>query len=131
MKKQNTSVPKNKNRFRRYAVWLLGLVSGVLNGLFGAGGGIAVVPMLESMEIPPQKSHATSVAIILPLSIASAVGYFIHQVPLRWQELLWLIPFGLIGAVLGTKLLQKIPSDLLRRIFGVVIIYSGIRMLLR
>ncbi len=126
---QKMSTSKKQSIFQKYASYLLGFVSGILNGLFGAGGGIAVVPMLEQMDIPPQKAHATSVAIILPLSIASTISYFIQGVPLNTQQLLWLIPFGLMGAILGTIILSKIKSDLLRRIFGAIIIYSGIRML--
>lgn len=114
---------------KKYASYLLGLVAGLLNGLFGAGGGIAVVPMLEGMELPPQKSHATSIAIILPLSIATTVLYLLNKVPVRVDSLLWLVPFGLIGAMIGTKLLRKISEDLLRRIFGAIIIYSGIKLL--
>lgn len=119
-----------KTVFRKWGSAVLGLISGALNGLFGAGGGITVVPMLEQLEVSPQKAHATSVAIILPLSIASAAVYLFRGVPLHSRELLWLIPTGLIGAVVGTRLLKKIPAALLRRIFGIIMIYSGMRLIL-
>ena len=109
---------------------ILGAVSGVLNGLFGAGGGVAVVPMLEQMELAPQKAHATSVAIILPLSAATAILYWMRGVQVDGHMMVWLVPFGLIGALLGSKLLKRINQDLLRRIFGAIIVYSGIRHLL-
>lgn len=89
-----------------------------------------MVPMLEQMELPPQKAHATSVAIILPLSIASAAGYLLQGVPVHWEELWGLLPWGLAGACAGAVLLKKLPNTLLRRIFGAVILYSGVRMLL-
>jgi uncharacterized membrane protein YfcA len=113
----------------RYGSSLLGVLSGILNGLFGSGGGIAVVPMLELLKIPPQKAHATSVAIIFPLSLATTLLYFYQKVPVQTEMLICLIPFGMIGAYAGSKLLKKIPSDLLRRIFGAVIIYAGARLL--
>lgn len=116
---------------KKIGTWLLGIIAGLLNGLFGAGGGIAVVPMLEHLDLSPQKSHATSVAIILPLSIASTIAYLTNQVPIHWQELLWLIPFGIVGAVIGSKILPKINSNLLRKIFAVIIVYAGIRLFLR
>lgn len=109
---------------------ILGAVSGFLNGLFGAGGGVAVVPMLEQMEVPPQKAHATSVAIILPLSIATTALYALRGVEADPRMLGWLIPFGILGALIGAKWLKQINQDLLRRIFGAIIIYSGIRNLL-
>ena len=52
---------------------LTGSAAGFLNGLFGAGGGMVVVPMLQRDGLPPERSHATSIAVILPLSIASSL----------------------------------------------------------
>ena len=39
---------------------LTGSAAGFLNGLFGAGGGMVVVPMLQRDGLPPERSHATS-----------------------------------------------------------------------
>lgn len=116
---------------KKCKVLLLGLISGILNGLFGSGGGIVVVPMLKQLHLPTRKAHATSVAIILPLSAASTVAYLFNGVPFHGRELLWLIPFGLAGALLGAKFLRSINTRLLRKIFAVIILYSGIRMLFR
>ena len=117
-------------KMKKWGSAILGIISGVLNGLFGAGGGVAVVPMLEQMEIEPQKAHATSVAIILPLSAATAILYFMRGIQVDGSMLLWLIPSGIVGALIGAKLLKTIDQDLLRRIFGAIIVYSGIRHLL-
>ena len=47
---------------------LIGLVTGVLTGLFGAGGGSIVVPAMEIfLDMDEKKSHATAIAIILML----------------------------------------------------------------
>lgn len=119
-----------KSIFQKYGSVFLGFCSGILNGLFGSGGGIAVVPMLEKLKVIPQKAHATSVAIILPLSIASIIFYRVQNIPVHSKELSWMIPFGLFGSIIGTQLLKKIPNNLLRRIFGIIMIYSGIRLLL-
>jgi uncharacterized protein len=107
-----------------------GAVAGLLNGLFGAGGGVAVVPLLEHAGIEARKSHATSIAIIAALSVVSAAFYLFNGKFDFWQALPYL-PFGLVGAVVGAKLLPKIPNKLLKRIFGGVMILSAIRLLLR
>lgn len=109
---------------------LLGAVAGLLNGLFGAGGGVAVVPMLEHAQIEPKKAHATSIAIILPLSIVSAIVYFWGG-SFQIKDALPYLPLGFAGAVVGAILLKKIPNDLLRRIFGGIIILSSIRLLMK
>ncbi len=107
---------------------LLGLISGVLNGLFGSGGGIAAVPLMEKGGVEPRKSHATSVALIFCLSIAAAIGYYIGG-GLDFRTAFSLIPSGLLGAAVGGTLLKKVNNSVLRRIFGVVMIISGVRML--
>ena len=68
---------EEKSKKKRWYFIFLGLVAGILNGLFGAGGGVAVVPMLENAGIEPKKAHATSISIILPLSILSGIFYLI------------------------------------------------------
>lgn len=116
---------------KRSGFWSLlpGFFAGILNGVFGAGGGIAIVPLLEAQKLPAKKAHATSVAIILPLSVASVISFFIQGVSVRWELLLWLIPTGLVGAWLGSKWLPKLKGIWLRRAFGVLLVYSGIRLL--
>ena len=109
---------------------LLGAAAGFLNGLFGAGGGVAVVPMLEMAGIESKKAHATSIAIILPLSVFSAVFYLWGTTP-HWGEALTYLPLGAVGAVIGAWLLKKIDNNLLRRIFGGVILASAVRLWLR
>ena len=51
---------------------------GFVNGFFGGGGGMLLVPLLEKvLKCPVKKSHATAIAVILPISIASAITYII------------------------------------------------------
>ena len=52
--------------------WLGGGVTGLLNGLFGSGGGMVAVPLLEHGGLEPARAHATSIAVILPLTALSA-----------------------------------------------------------
>lgn len=110
---------------------LLGSISGILNGLFGAGGGLLVVPMLESQELSPKQAHATSIAVIFPLSVISAALYFWQGIPVQWEQLEWLLPLGIVGAVAGSFILMKVKNAWLKKIFGVVMIISAIRLLFR
>jgi uncharacterized membrane protein YfcA len=109
---------------------ILGFVTGVANGLFGSGGGMIAVPMLQKAEIETKKSHATSIALILPLSVISAFLYGING-NIDYIYTLKIIPAGLLGAILGTFFLKKIKSIWLKRIFGVILIIAGVRMLWR
>ncbi len=107
-----------------------GLLCGLLNGLFGSGGGTAAVPLFERMGLSPRASHATSVALIFFLSISAAIGYGLGG-NLNFSLVLPLLPGGLLGAAVGSVLLKKIRNDLLRRIFGGLLLLAAGQMLLR
>lgn len=109
---------------------IMGIVCGLLNGLFGSGGGVAAVPMLESSQLEPKKSHATSVAFIFLLSAATTISYYLSDkldFSLTWQYM----PYGIIGGIIGAILLNKLPNSLLRRIFGVVMIFAALRIFIK
>lgn len=116
----------DKNKFKLLAI---GLITGIINGIFGSGGGTIVVPALVFiLGVDDHKAHATAISIILPLSILSTIIYFVNDsIPLKV-----VIPVtigGVIGSYIGAKTLNKIPVYILRKIFGSVIIYSAIRMI--
>lgn len=107
----------------------IGLATGLINGLFGSGGGTLVVPALVFLlGIEDYKAHATAISIILPLSIISSYIYFKNNI-IRFDIGLTIILGGVIGSILGAKLLNKVPIPILRKIFGSVIIYTAIRMI--
>ena len=109
---------------------LLGFAAGLLNGLFGAGGGMAAVPMLSAMGVETRKSHATSIAIILPLSAVSAYLY-LRGGHLAWREAFPYLPGGIAGCLAGSYLLPRMSTLWLRRIFGALVLFSALRLLLR
>ncbi|MBD9220508.1 MAG: sulfite exporter TauE/SafE family protein [Clostridiales bacterium] len=75
----------NKSKNGRKTI-LIGIITGFANGLFGSGGGTVVVPCMEKyLGIDAHKSHATAIAVILPLSVLSAVIYF-FKANIPWLE---------------------------------------------
>ena len=108
----------------------MGLACGLLNGMFGSGGGVAAVPMLEGSGLEAKKSHATSVALIFVLSIATTISYLMGD-KLDLEMALQYIPYGVIGAAAGAVLLKRTPNSLLRRIFGVIILAAAVRILIK
>ena len=72
-KRKNESLDDKKLNI--YAI-LTGLAAGLINGIFGGGGGMIVVPMLvHLLKCLPKKAHATAILIILPLSLVSGIFY--------------------------------------------------------
>ena len=106
-----------------------GLLTGLLNGLLGAGGGMIAVPMLRASGLDEQQAHATSIAVIVPLSLVSAWLYLTAG-RLEFSSAMVYLPGGLAGALAGSWLLPRIKTTLLRRIFGCVMVWSALRLLL-
>lgn len=104
-----------------------GAGAGAANGLFGAGGGMILVPALHHLTpIEEDSLFPTSVAVIFPLCLVSLTVYGIHG-NLPWQQA-W--PY-LIGSALGGMAAglwgRRIPTVWLHRILGILILWGGIK----
>lgn len=110
--------------------YLSGALAGTVNGLFGTGGGILLVPLLLRVhKLPAQKAFATSLAIILPLSAVTLFVY-LRQTPLDWQAALPYLLGGAAGGFAAGKWLKRLPVVWLRRLFGALLIVAGVRAVL-
>lgn len=107
-----------------------GLAVGIVNGLLGAGGGMIAVPLLKKLGLSQKQAHANAVAVILPITVLSAVLYLIKGY-VRFSDALIFIPVGLLGSLIGTYCLKKISPKWLKRIFGGFMVYAGVRLLLK
>lgn len=110
--------------------YALSFTVGLINSLFGAGGGLVAVPLFKGQGLSQKEAQASAICVILPLCIISAfvyhyLGYY------KLKEALGYIPFGVIGTFIGTSIMKKIPDKILRKIFAGFMIYSGINMLMR
>ena len=105
-----------------------GAVVGLLNGLFGAGGGIVAVAVLVKLDGNVKKAHATAILVTLALSIVSCWFYISNGNATIAQAIPYL-PGGVLGCVAGAFLLKKIPDFWLRKVFAVFILYSAFRLL--
>ena len=107
-----------------------GAAAGVVNGLFGGGGGIPLVLLLRKWAgLEEKAAFATCVAVILPVCFVSAGVYFLRStLPLR--EALPYLAGGLIGGLIGGKLFKNVPNTWLRRIFALFLLYGAARYLL-
>ncbi len=109
---------------------ILGIAIGFTNGILGAGGGMIAVPALKKIGFSQKESHTNAIAVILPITIISAIIYIFKDYVSIKESVIYM-PTGLIGAVLGTYFLNKISPVWLKRIFGGLMIYAGVRLLLR
>ena len=109
---------------------VIGVTTGMANGLFGSGGGTIAVPaMVHLLGADEHKAHATAISVILPLTVVSSV-FYISRGYTDWGLTLKVTLGGLAGGYLGARLLNICPEKLLRKIFGVFMAAAGIRMIL-
>ena len=106
---------------------LAGFAAGTVNGLFGAGGGMVLVPILSRCEdFSEQEVFASSVVIILPICIVSLLTSA-HTI--LWAEAYPFLIGGTVGGCLAAFLGKRIPTTLLHRFWGLMILYGGVRYL--
>jgi uncharacterized membrane protein YfcA len=108
--------------------FLIGLVTGLCNGIFGAGGGTILVPaMVIFLGVRENKSHATAISIIIPLSLISSF-FYISKGLTDWN-LTYKVALGsIIGGYIGSRILNKFSDCTLRRIFGASMVAAAVRM---
>lgn len=106
-----------------------GVAAGFVNGLLGSGGGMLAVPALERAGLDARRAHASSIAVILPLSAMSAALY-LSSGRVSLTDALPYLPGGVAGAVLGALLMRRISPVLLHRLFGGFALWAGLRLLL-
>ncbi len=110
-----------------YKLILTGLATGLVNGLLGAGGGMVLVPLLLFWcRLPERETCATSVAVIAPFCVVSAVIYFCAGNPFP-EHTLWYCLGGLVGGTAGGWLLGKVPSKWIIKLFGAIMVVAGVR----
>ena len=107
-----------------------GILIGLLNGLFGAGGGIVAVTAFEKMGMPDKSSHATAVAVMIFLSAVSGFLYW-YNGHVSFADVLPYLPGGIVGSVFGGWLLSKIPDFWLKKVFSLFILYAAVRLFLK
>ena len=113
---------------KRTVLIMTGVLVGILNGLFGSGGGILCVLFLEHFcRSSSKEAHATALSVILPLSLAGLSGY-LRSGYWDWRLVLIASVGGSIGGVIGAKLLARLPAPYIHKIFGGILFLSAIRM---
>ena len=108
---------------------MAGALAGIVNGLFGAGGGMVLVPLLTRFSgLKEDAVFPASVSIILPLCLVSlGISCFNGELPFN-EALPWLLGSsagGIFAGILG----RKIPVKWLHRGLGILILWGGIRYL--
>lgn len=117
-------------KIKKWQILVFGALIGVINGFFGGGGGMIVVPLLNKMfGLEQKKAQATALFVILPISLVSTIVYLTHKsiaFASGWPVILGIV----VGGVIGATLLNKLNNKVIKYIFIFFMLLGGVGMLI-
>ena len=109
---------------------LAGFIAGIISGFFGAGGGMILVPFMTLvMKDEEVKSRATTILCIFFMVLVSSFSYY-KQNSVDLGLAIKCSIGGIIGGLIGSKLLIKLDKKVLKLFFVILLIYSGVKMII-
>lgn len=118
--------PSVPTGFLLYA--LIGLLAGLASGCFGIGGGALVVPALTLLcGVPYHVAVGTSLALIIPITFAGSLANWKFNT-VDWKIAAACALTGMLGAILGALLIQRVPELIARRAFALFLLYAAWRL---
>ena len=106
-----------------------GVLAGILSGLVGVGGGIIIVPMLLMVGFSQKLAQGTSLGVLLlPVGILAVIQYY----KAGYVDVKALIIIALtfvVGSYFGSKFAIGLPQETLKKIFAIILLLIGIKML--
>ncbi|HAX62205.1 MAG TPA: permease [Elusimicrobia bacterium] len=111
------------------AYLIVGLVAGIMGGLFGLGGGTVLIPVLiYFFKMTQHQAQGTSLAAMIPpIGLLAALKYY--QAGHINIKIAAFVAFGFfVGGFFGAALAQPISDSILKKIFGVFIVLVGLNM---
>lgn len=109
---------------------IVGLITGLISGLFGAGGGMILVPVFTFInKLDEKEARSTSIFCILPIVVISCIIYGRNKY-VDWNIGIKSAIGGMIGAIIGTILLKKLNNQVLKILFTAFLLFVSIRMVI-
>ena len=116
-------------------ILLIGLLAGTLSGLVGIGGGIVLVPaMVYFLNFNQHQAQGTSLGVLVfPVVILGFLSYYFNGQktgePIDFKVIGLLAAGFVIGGLLGSNIAIRIDVKSLKKIFAILLFYTGIKMM--
>ena len=109
---------------------VIGILAGMLGGFVGVGGGLIVVPaLIYFLGVNQMEAQGTSLAMMLPPIGILAVWNYYKTGNVNFTHAMIIAISFVIGGYLGSKTALKIPVETVKIIFGIIMLYTAIRMI--
>lgn len=113
------------------ALMLIGVIAGVLSGLVGVGGGVVMVPLLVFLlGFNQHQAQGTSLAVLVVPVTAVAVFNYYKEGYINWKHAAIIAVCFVVGGYVGSKLAINLDQKMLKKIFAVILLIIGGKMLL-
>ncbi|RMG79129.1 MAG: sulfite exporter TauE/SafE family protein [Bacteroidetes bacterium] len=108
----------------------IGMLAGVFSGMFGIGGGVIIVPALVYLAgMTQHEAQGTSIGLmLLPIGILAALNYY-KSGNLNIKAGLIIAVAFVIGGYFGSKISLSLNQDVLKRLFGILMLIISLRMI--
>ena len=134
LRKKESREKQNISRQHRPDIFVLvpaGLILGLITGMLGAGGGFLIIPVLVLwVRLPMKKAIATSLAIIATNSLIGFL-FSLGQTPVSWDLFLPITLIAIAGIIIGSRMSAHINGFVLKKSFGVFILFVAAFIFLR
>ncbi|HNB22066.1 MAG TPA: sulfite exporter TauE/SafE family protein [Candidatus Melainabacteria bacterium] len=105
---------------------VIGLLTGLMSGCFGVGGGILCTPLVRMfLNIDPHVAVGTTMALIIPTSVAGAINYIKRK---QFDQVMAakLAPTAVLGTVAGAAATQYVEGQVLMLLFALLVCIAGV-----
>ena len=108
---------------------ILGFFAGILTGIMGIGGGVVLVPMMVLLlGVQQHLAQGISMLVIIP-TVLVAIFKLRNSRLFQFRMALLLAAGSMLGSLISSNLVQQIDGAILKRIFGILVIYSSYKMI--
>ena len=107
-----------------------GVLSGVVNGIFGAGSGLILIPLIKIIsKLNEKQTHATTLVCVLFMCLFSSTVYIVKK-QVDYSILIWCLIGSVAGGILGSVFLKKLKNEVIDLLFSLVLILAGVFMII-
>lgn len=108
----------------------LGFLAGILTGIMGVGGGVVLVPMMVLLlAVPQHLAQGVSMLVIIPTVVVAIIKLRNSKLFL-FRLAIFLALGSIVGSLISSNLVQLIDGAVLKKIFGILVILSSIKMIM-
>jgi len=114
-----------------FSLIIIGLLAGILSGVFGVGGGVIMVPLLVFLlGLNQHQAQGTSLAVLsVPVTFIAAYTYYRSDDDVvNWKYALIIAGCFVIGGYFGSKLAVSVNEQMLKKLFAVILLVMAVKM---